>query len=1178
MDNSIGNKKTMGDAKPPPDDRSMGGAPTMRPGQSGPAGRRFAAGDLILGRYRVTDELGQGGMGVVYRCLDEVAGADVALKALPPEVAHNSGEMEEVRANFRLVSKLHHPNIANANTLERDAESGDTYLIMECVDGYDVRQWVRRRRDEGRPLTLDEVTIIAYRIAEALDYAHEQGVIHRDIKPSNVRVNFEGEVKVLDFGLAAQLQMSLSRVSQAYHGTSGTGPYMAPEQWQGRRQGAASDQYALAATVYELLGGSPPFENHDTAILREAVLKDAPLPLEDVPAHVNAALLRALSKDPAQRFASCGEFVKALAEKVPVSRESGVMGREAEVGGRRSEVGSRRSAVGGRKWAWAAVAVAVLALLSIESLKLLQSRRDAERLAAELTAKLDAAQRENSEAEQRRLEAEKVKDKADAEAARLAKEKADAEAARLVKEKSDADTAASATKIMGPIEGQAWTSPMVGMEFVWIPALKIWVGKYEVTNGEYRKQMPDHDSKDYQGQSLNGDRQPVVYVNFDDAKAFGEWLTERDKDRLSGTRYRVISEQEWQAATQCGDGREYPWGNGIPPRWGNYSDSASPLPGKIAGYTDGFAVTCPVEKSGANEWGLYGLGGNAWECCASDASGSAFGAWRGASLKDFSSDYLRCAYRHGFRGSYRYYYGGFRLALVRDDKTQSNSPMSLAVASELNLKGEQPITETQLPSVSAEPKVGDVETVDLGGGVKLELVWCPAGSFMMGSPDSEADRQNNETQHLVTLTKGFWIGKTEVTQRQWETVTGTNPSHFVGADMPVETVSWDDCQEFVRKLNAKAGGGRFRLPTEAEWECACRAGTSGPYAGTLGDLGWYGDNGGRATHDAGQKRANAWGVYDMHGNVWEWCQDWRGDYPADSLTDPAGPSSGVYRVNRGGSWSFSARNCRSAYRSGNEPGDRIIYLGVRLARDATIPESFPTAVKTVPQVETVKLEKIKGPAQGEAWASPATGMEFVWVPSLKLWVGKYEVTNAEYCKKEPRHDSKEYAGQSLNGDRQPVVQVNFNDAKAYATWLTEMDKERLGGMRYRVPYEAEWQVFAQCGDEREYPWGNAMPPKYGNYSGEETKKSHVGNFVVGYHDGYPVSCPVEKSGVNEWGLYGVGGNVWECCASDMSGSASGVWRGASWYDSHPAYLHCVFRLDLGESGFYDRGFRLLMSR
>jgi formylglycine-generating enzyme required for sulfatase activity len=242
---------------------------------------------------------------------------------------------------------------------------------------------------------------------------------------------------------------------------------------------------------------------------------------------------------------------------------------------------------------------------------------------------------------------------------------------------------------------------------------------------------------------------------------------------------------------------------------------------------------------------------------------------------------------------------------------------------------------TLSPSLTAarELKPGDTKIVELGGGVKLELAWCPAGSFLMGSPEGEADRNKNEMQHRVTLMKGFWLGKTEVTQRQWEAVMGSSPSNFNGADLPVETVSWDDCQVFVRKLNAKAGGGRFRLPTEAEWEYACRAGTAGPYAGILGDMGWYSENSDKTTHAAGQKRANAWGLFDMHGNVWEWCQDWYGDYPAGSVTDPAGSGSGVDRVSRGGSWGIGAGLCRSAGRNRVAPYYRFYGLGVRLARE-----------------------------------------------------------------------------------------------------------------------------------------------------------------------------------------------------------------------------------------------------
>ena len=190
---------------------------------------------------------------------------------------------------------------------------------------------------------------------------------------------------------------------------------------------------------------------------------------------------------------------------------------------------------------------------------------------------------------------------------------------------------------------------------------------------------------------------------------------------------------------------------------------------------------------------------------------------------------------------------------------------------------------------------------------------------------------------------------------------GTNPSKFSNCedDCPVEQVSWNDCQEFIGKLNGMVSGGGFRLPTEAEWEVACRAGTTGAYAGDLDAMGWYGNNSGNSridalaiwdelkdwgkygqrivdngcrTHPVTKKQANAWGLYDMHGNVWEWCQDWYGDYPSGSVTDPEGISGGSYRVDRGGSWIILARNCRSAGRDYSAPGARGGALGFRLAR------------------------------------------------------------------------------------------------------------------------------------------------------------------------------------------------------------------------------------------------------
>ena len=275
---------------------------------------RFGAGSVILGRYKVLSELGQGGMGVVYKCFDETAGIIIALKALPPDLSHNSLEMEDVKENFQLVYNLHHPNIANYNTLEKDGSNGNYYLIMECVEGEDLRSWIRRKQRENA-LTPETVLPVIRQVAAALDYAHQEKVIHRDIKPGNVMINAEGHVKVLDFGLAAQIHTSMTRVSMAYQGTGGTALYMAPEQWRGKAQGAAADQYALAVMTYEMLAGRLPFENADVSVLREAVLNETPDPVESLPEYMQAAIERGMSKDPAKRFRTCSDFIAALEGK-----------------------------------------------------------------------------------------------------------------------------------------------------------------------------------------------------------------------------------------------------------------------------------------------------------------------------------------------------------------------------------------------------------------------------------------------------------------------------------------------------------------------------------------------------------------------------------------------------------------------------------------------------------------------------------------------------------------------------------------------------------------------------------------------------------------------------------------------------------------------------------------------
>jgi len=225
--------------------------------------------------------------------------------------------------------------------------------------------------------------------------------------------------------------------------------------------------------------------------------------------------------------------------------------------------------------------------------------------------------------------------------------------------------------------------------------------------------------------------------------------------------------------------------------------------------------------------------------------------------------------------------------------------------------------------------------LDLGGGVTMKMVLIPAGKFMMGSPDSEPGRVVHEgPQHEVTISRPFYMGVTEVTQAQYQAIMGANPSGFAGETNPVEHVSWTDATEFCKKLSERTRR-TVRLPTEAEWEYACRAGSKtkfcfGDADEVLGDYGWSEANSGSTTHPVGQKEPNAWGLYDMHGNLCEWCADWYGEYPKGAVTDPQGPASGTYRVLRGGCWLTAPSVDRSALRVLDPPSKRTAIYGFRV--------------------------------------------------------------------------------------------------------------------------------------------------------------------------------------------------------------------------------------------------------
>ena len=482
---------------------------------------------------------------------------------------------------------------------------------------------------------------------------------------------------------------------------------------------------------------------------------------------------------------------------------------------------------------------------------------------------------------------------------------------------------------------------------------------------------------------------------------------------------------------------------------------------------------------------------------------------------------------------------------------------------------------------AAELGVPVERTLDLGSGVTMSLVLIPAGEFTMGSPPGEEQRAKNEgPQHRVRITQPFYMGKHQVTQEQFEAVTGANPSCFTDPQNPVERVSWNDAGEFCRKLSSRTRT-ELRLPTEAEWEYACRAGSTtrfhfGDGDGQLSEYGWYRGNSGSKTHPVGQKTPNAWGLCDMHGNVWEWCGDWYSGYGSGTASDPKGPTSGKHRVLRGGSWGNDPRYCRSADRYGSDPtgagngdGFRVVVsprpsAQARSSTQAPAAQAAATPVAAeeaarrqreaaaelgVPVERTLDLgsgvtmslvlipagEFTMGSPPQEWGRWPNEGPQHAVQITKPFYMGKCQVTQEQYkavTGANPSH---------FKGPKNPVEMVSWNDAAEFCRKLAERT-----GQEVRLPIEAEREHACRSGSTTRFHFGDRDDQlgEYAWYKGNSSQKTH----------------PVGQKRPNAWGLYDMHGNVWQWCldwyggygsetASDPEGPASGeyrVLRGGSW--------------------------------
>ena len=531
------------------------------------------------------------------------------------------------------------------------------------------------------------------------------------------------------------------------------------------------------------------------------------------------------------------------------------------------------------------------------------------------------------------------------------------------------------------------------------------------------------------------------------------------------------------------------------------------------------------------------------------------------------------------------------------------------------------------------------------GAALAEPVPCPTGyvriapgTFMMGSPTGEEGREADETQHNVTITRAYCMKATEVTQGEWQAMMGSNPSELqgCGANCPVEQVSWDDAVGYANALSRREGlpecyaGSTFtglgcrgyRLPTEAEWEYAARAGSTGSRFGNLDSVGWYDENSGEATHPVGQKQANAWGLYDMLGNVVEWTGEWYGNYRG-TVTDPTGPATGSFRVRRGGSWYAIASDARAAFRFFCPPDSRDSSLGFRLVRTAFVVSEPGTSVRVGPAAgaSSTAPKPADCPA-GYVRVSPGT----FTMGSPNSEDGRYDNESQHsvtitrgYCMKATEVTQGEW--QAVMGSNPskftncgancPVEQVSWEDAVGYANALGRQEGlpecyagstfTGLGCRGYRLPTEAEWEYAARAGTTGATYGGNLTIRGERNGPALDPIAWYGGNAGVSYDGAFDCSdlaekqfpsesCgthPVGQKQPNAWGLYDMLGSVWEWTGdpydtypgtvTDPTGPATGssrVSRGGSW-SGFARYARAAFRdYDAPDLRYRNLGFRL----
>ena len=867
------------------------------------------AADVVgghIGKYPVERRLGSGGMGSVWLGHHPDLDIPVAIKVPSPLlVAHDPDFVTRFLLEARTAAQINHPNVVRF--YDAGCDGGRYYIVMEYVDGGTVRD--RLKAVQG-PLPLDEALCMVDAIAAALEAAAKFRIIHRDIKPENIMLDSTGTAKLADLGLAKQLGRPGPHSETGAGLAMGTPGYMAPEQARDARSAdARADIYALGATLYHMVTGGPPFEAVSPFELMLKHVRD-PLPPPEtrnprLPAPVGEVIGKMMAKDPEQRYQTAAALrvdLQRVREQLATAGQAGSPVRQASGVARHLTlpVWAQMRRFSGRRTVLVGGLLGLVLVLAV--------------------------------------------------------------VAGLVQQWSGRRTPRPDLPLPGsPTSGS-------GLEPVARFAPFCYTEDFTTDPGWTTEDARNlhHDAADgtFRGHQVNTEG-TFAYIAWPDFNPNAPWRLEFDvtisateesagltvglfDHRLRYLHGVTVDQGQVQEGRTLvlmnygvADRESAPaWSHGV---WYRHCITYDPVARRVnlvvhdrATGADLMTLTTSTDDPFPDTMRRFGVSRLHMKNTGAGSSPTA--------AVDFSLDNVRL-----LSGSW------LQTSLATDTDPV---PGASGVLLDGLAAGSQAAQEAQQRAMMGLGLPLEVKTKQTG--IVLRLV--PAGGFTMGSADDDNWANPGEKAHQVTLTQAFYCGKYEITQTQWQAVMGTNPARFTPvSDAPVEQVTWEETQRFLEKLCALEGvaTGTYRLPTEAEWEYACRAGTTGSLpngeltAGTgrcpnLDQVAWYGANSGDATHVGGERLPNAWGLYDLLGNVWEWCGDWKGGYGAGVTTDPRGPAAGRARVIRGGAWNNDARSCRSAARNENPPDFCYADIGFRVVRVVPPTDIKPQSVAAPP--------------------------------------------------------------------------------------------------------------------------------------------------------------------------------------------------------------------------------------